>query len=92
MSLPALPAAGLLLLRNADVFAPEALGQCDLLLVCGSSLGVMPVSGFAWEVSHRGGSVAIVNRGPTEADGIADLRIEAGLGDVLGEVRRAILG
>ncbi|MBB5207499.1 beta-aspartyl-peptidase [Chiayiivirga flava] len=49
MSLPALPTAGLLLLRNADVFAPEALGRRDVLLGGGKVLwlgapGEAPVS------------------------------------------------
>lgn len=38
MSLASLPAAGLLLLRNADVFAPAALGRRDLLLGGGKVL------------------------------------------------------
>lgn len=50
MSLATLPAAGLLLLRNADVFAPAALGRRDLLLGGGKVLwlgapGEAPVSG-----------------------------------------------
>nr|WP_246387673.1 beta-aspartyl-peptidase [Chiayiivirga flava] len=47
--MPALPTAGLLLLRNADVFAPEALGRRDVLLGGGKVLwlgapGEAPVS------------------------------------------------
>lgn len=38
MSLASLPAAGLLLLRNADVFAPAALGRRDVLLGGGKVL------------------------------------------------------
>lgn len=50
MPLPTLPPAGLLLLRNARVFAPEALGARDLLLGGGRVLwlgasGEAPVSG-----------------------------------------------
>jgi len=71
---------------------PEAMNeaealvyQCDLLLCCGSSLAVWPVAKLPEVAKKRrsAGAVAIVNRGPTEADDLADVRIEGATGEVL---------
>jgi NAD-dependent deacetylase len=57
--------------------------EAALLLVVGSSLEVHPVAGLPDETLAAGGSVAIVNRGPTPYDALAELRIDAAAGDVL---------
>jgi NAD-dependent deacetylase len=54
-----------------------------LLLVVGSSLEVYPVAYLPHETLQAGGSVAIVNRGPTTADASAVLKIDAGASEVL---------
>jgi NAD-dependent deacetylase len=69
---------------------PPALGEaelelagCDVLLCCGSTLQVYPVASFADDVDRRGGAVAIVNLGPTGADHLAAVRLDARTGDAL---------
>ena len=57
--------------------------EAALLLVVGSSLEVHPVAGLPDETLAAGGSLAIVNRGPTPYDALAELRIDAAAGDVL---------
>ena len=69
---------------------PPALGEaelelahCDLLLCCGSTLQVFPVASFPDDVVRRGGAVAVVNLGPTGADHLAEVRLDARTGDAL---------
>lgn len=60
--------------------------SADVLVVAGSSLTVM--SGLKYvrhHVSH-GKPVALINRGPTRADEIATIKIEAGTSEVLTEL------
>jgi NAD-dependent deacetylase len=63
--------------------AHEELERCDLLLCCGSSLQVYPVAMFPDLVDGRGGDVAVVNVGPTGADHLARVRLEAKTGTAL---------
>ncbi len=53
------------------------------LLVLGSSLTVMSGYRFVLRARRNGTPVAIVNRGPTRGDDDADLRLDAGLTDIL---------
>jgi NAD-dependent deacetylase len=57
--------------------------RARLLLVIGSSLGVYPVAELPAVTAAAGGKVAILNREPTPADGLAELVIAAGAGEVL---------
>jgi NAD-dependent deacetylase len=61
-----------------------------LLLVVGSSLEVHPVAGLPWETLEAGGSLAIVNRGPTPFDSRASVRVDAGAGETLAGVLRQL--
>jgi NAD-dependent deacetylase len=63
--------------------AHAALAECDLLICCGSSLQVYPVAGFPGGVRERGGTIAIVNLGPTGADRTATVRLELRSGEAL---------
>nr|WP_242481910.1 Sir2 family NAD-dependent protein deacetylase [Paracraurococcus ruber] len=64
--------------------ARAAVLAADLCLVLGSSLVVYPAAGFPQMAKHNGAGLAIVNRQETPLDGIADLVIQDGIGDVLG--------
>ncbi len=69
--------------------ATELARAARLLLVVGSTLEVHPVAGLPLETLEAGGSLAIVNLGPTALDDRAELRIEGSAGEVLdGLVRR----
>ena len=65
--------------------ATELARRARLLLVVGSTLEVHPVAGLPFETLRAGGSLAIVNRGPTALDAEAEIRIEGGAGKVLRE-------
>jgi NAD-dependent deacetylase len=69
--------------------ATELARQARLLLVVGSTLEVYPVAGLPQETLAAGGALAIVNRGPTPYDEVAEVRIDGGAGEVLSTLRRA---
>ncbi len=66
--------------------AQEAAVSCDLLLAIGSSLVVYPAAGFPIMAKRGGAGLVILNREPTDLDAIADLVINAEIGDTLGTV------
>jgi NAD-dependent deacetylase len=66
--------------------ATELARSARLLLVVGSTLEVHPVAGLPLETLQAGGSLAIVNLGPTALDDRAELRIEGAAGEVLGRL------
>jgi NAD-dependent deacetylase len=63
--------------------ASELARRARLMLVVGSSLEVYPVAGLPLETLAAGGSLAIVNRGPTALDDQADLRLDGAAGELL---------
>jgi NAD-dependent deacetylase len=74
---------GELLPEAAIARATQLAVQAQLLLVVGSSLEVYPVAGLTLETLASGGSLAIVNRGPTQFDARASVTIDAGAGETL---------
>jgi NAD-dependent deacetylase len=66
--------------------AHEETMACDLFIVLGSSLSVFPAADFPLRAKRNGAALVIVNRDPTEMDGLADLVIHAGIGATLSEV------
>ena len=92
---PACPSCGAILKPNVVMFgellpaaaidrAFELARSARLLLVVGSTLEVHPVAGLPFETIGAGGALAIVNRGPTALDELAELRIEGTAGEILG--------
>jgi NAD-dependent deacetylase len=69
--------------------AVELAQRAGLLLVVGSTLEVYPVAGLPQETLASGGALAIVNRGATPYDGMADVRVDAGAGETLSTLLRA---
>jgi len=72
--------------------AYELARAAALMLVVGSALEVYPVADLPLETLRAGGSLAIVNRGPTAHDGKAELRIDGSAGETLGAVVAALDG
>jgi NAD-dependent SIR2 family protein deacetylase len=66
-------------------YAMRRVDEADALLVVGSSLTVWSGFRFAKRAAERGIPIAIVNIGPTRADDLATLKIEARCGAVLRE-------
>ena len=98
---PACPRCGRILKPDVVMFGellpPGAMERASalaaaarLLLVVGSSLEVYPVAGLPLETLAAGGSLAIVNRGPTPFDGRASVTIDAGAGETLRALAAAL--
>jgi NAD-dependent deacetylase len=64
--------------------------EAGLMLVVGSTLEVQPVAGLPVETLGGGGSLAIVNRGPTALDGLATLKVDGSAGETLSAVARLL--
>jgi NAD-dependent deacetylase len=77
---------GELLPADAMERATELARRAGLLLVVGSTLEVYPVAGLPEETVACGGTLAIVNRGATPFDGLAELRLDASAGETLDAV------
>ncbi len=65
--------------------AQEETLACDLFLVMGSSLVVYPAAGFPLAAKQNGANLVIINREPTDQDPVADLVVNAQIGETLGE-------
>jgi len=63
--------------------AEEETFASDLFLAIGSSLVVWPAAGFPLRAKRNGARLVIINREPTEFDGMADLVVREDIGDVL---------
>jgi NAD-dependent deacetylase len=72
--------------------AYELARSTRLLLVVGSGLEVWPVSQLPEETRAGGGTVAIVNKGPTSFDDRAAVKIEGGAGETLGALVEGLAG
>ena len=100
---PACPRCGRILKPDVVMFgeylppdgiahASRLAAQAALLLVVGSSLEVHPVAGLPLETLAGGGTLAIVNRGPTPLDARAAVTIDAGAGETLRALADALPG
>jgi NAD-dependent deacetylase len=70
--------------------AYELARGARLMLVVGSSLEVWPAAGLPLETVQAGGRLAIVNKGPTELDGMAALKLDGSAGALLSETLAAL--
>jgi NAD-dependent deacetylase len=71
--------------RAAMDRAEAATLACDLFLAIGSSLVVYPAAGFPLLAKQNGARLVIINREPTELDGLADLVVNDEIGPTLGD-------
>ena len=72
--------------RQVTLNARSAIGESRKLLVVGSSLATMSSYDLARRTKANGGSIAIVNYGPTRADHLIDVKLEAAVSDTLRRV------
>jgi NAD-dependent deacetylase len=63
--------------------AEKATLECDLFLAIGSSLVVYPAAGFPIMAKQNGAKLVIINRECTDLDNMADLVVNAEIGDTL---------
>jgi NAD-dependent deacetylase len=73
--------------RQAGMF----LAMCDAVLVVGSTVSVWPAADTVFRAAHQLKPIVIINKGPTEADHLAAMRIDAAIGDVLPDLVDLIL-
>ncbi len=76
---------------NNFLGAQELIMDARLLIVIGSSLTVYPLAGFVAEFSTFTKDLVIINRGPTQLDHAARIKIDPGAsstGEVLEEIYR----
>jgi NAD-dependent deacetylase len=60
-----------------------AAGEAEACLVIGTTGAVYPAAGVAHAAKATGATVIVVDPGPTELDGIADIRLLGAAGDVV---------
>jgi NAD-dependent SIR2 family protein deacetylase len=65
----------------------QARAEGAALVVLGSSLTVMSGLRFVRRAARDGTAIVIINRGPTRADDLADVRIDAGCAQTLASLR-----
>jgi NAD-dependent deacetylase len=66
--------------------AYQAAGSCDFLLAVGSSLVVYPAADIPFRAKQAGAKLAIINKGSTPLDSVADHVIDDAAGKVLTQV------
>ena len=60
--------------------------ECDLMMVIGSSLVVYPAAYVPVQAKQAGADLVIINKGPTEQDHQADVRIDAAAGETMTKI------
>jgi NAD-dependent deacetylase len=71
--------------QAAMAWAETETLECDLFLAVGSSLVVYPAAGFPVLAKQSGARLVILNREPTDLDGLADLVLNGEIGATLGD-------
>jgi NAD-dependent deacetylase len=77
--------------QAAWVQAQRAARQCDLMLVAGSSLEVLPVAGLPMQALDRGAHLIIVNNTATYVNVRADIVIMDDVASTLPEIAKRVL-
>jgi NAD-dependent deacetylase len=60
--------------------------ECDVMLVIGSSLVVYPAAYIPVYAKQSGADLVIINKGPTEQDTLANVRIDAAAGETMTKI------
>jgi NAD-dependent deacetylase len=63
--------------------ASTMLAMADSILVVGSTVSVWPAAEIVVRGAHMSLPIVVINRGPTDADRLATVKIDAGIGEVL---------
>jgi NAD-dependent deacetylase len=77
-----------------DQFARASLwaAMADAVIAIGTTLAVYPAAFIPMEVAARGEPFVIVNRGETEQDAAATVRLEGAAGDLMPDLVAALVG
>ncbi|HEX5696733.1 MAG TPA: Sir2 family NAD-dependent protein deacetylase [Acidimicrobiia bacterium] len=68
------------------------LAAADAIIVVGSTVAVWPASDVVMRGAFRSLPIVIINQGATEADHLAAVKLDAGIGTVLPEIVDGLLG
>lgn len=71
--------------------AKQASERCDLMLVAGSSLEVMPVAGLPMRALENGAHLIVVNKSPTYIDVRADLVFFEDIAEIMPRIAAEVL-
>jgi len=71
--------------------AQNAARQCDLMVVAGSSLEVLPVAGLPMQAIDRGAHLIVINNSPTYINVRADVVIMDDVATILPEIAKRVL-
>lgn len=93
-TIPACPRCGAVLKPDVILFgeqlpqkawfdAQRASRRCDLMIVAGSSLEVMPVAGLPMQAIDRGAHLLVINNSPTYLDVRADAVLQGDVIDII---------
>jgi NAD-dependent deacetylase len=77
--------------HSAWMEAQRAARQCDLMLVAGSSLEVLPVAGLPMQALDRGAHLVIINNSPTYLNLRADIVILEDVAQIIPAIAERIL-
>ncbi len=75
----------------AWVTAQRAARQCDLMLVAGSSLEVLPVAGLPMQAIDHGAHLIVINNTPTYVNVRADIVIMEDVASILPQIAKRVL-
>jgi NAD-dependent deacetylase len=74
--------------RQASLF----LAMADAVLVVGSTVSVWPAAEIVMKAAIQAKPIVIINKGVTEADHLAAVKLEAGIGEVLPDLVERLVG
>jgi len=77
--------------QSAWFDAQKAVRQCDLMVVAGSSLEVLPVAGLPMQAVDRGIHLIVINNSPTYINVRADVVIMDDVANILPEIAKRVL-
>jgi NAD-dependent deacetylase len=67
------------------------LAMADAMLVVGSTVAVWPASDIVMRGAFRSLPIVVINRGETEVDHLAAVKLDAGIGETLPEIVDGLL-
>jgi NAD-dependent deacetylase len=77
---------------QAWLAAMQASKSCDLMIVIGSSLEVLPVAGLPMRAVENGAHLILINRNPTYIDVRADIVFHEDLTEIVPRLAAEVMG
>ncbi len=68
------------------------VNKCELMIVCGSSLEVVPVAGLPMQALEHGARLIVVNQTPTYVDERSQVVIQADVAEIIPRITDEVLG